>query len=78
MAESAKTTVDRFLAIYVLLGLVLLVAGFHAVFPRYEWRMIDQAGRINVVVYDKWTGRIQRAFYDDSGKLNVMAVYTPF
>ena len=31
-----------------------------------------------IVVYDKWTGRLQRAVYDDKGTLNVMGVYVPF
>jgi hypothetical protein len=29
-------------------------------------------------VYDRWGGRFQRAVYDQSGKLKVMDVYTPF
>jgi hypothetical protein len=30
------------------------------------------------VVYDRWTGRLQRVVYDDKGMMNVMGVYTPF
>ena len=33
---------------------------------------------VSIVVYDSWTGRMQRAVYDDKGGLNVMGVYTPF
>ena len=42
--------------------------------------MADDArpGSVSIVVYDRWTGRMQRAVYDDKGELNVMGVYTPF
>jgi hypothetical protein len=33
---------------------------------------------ISIVVYDKWTGRVQRAVYSDDGGFKVMDVYTPF
>jgi hypothetical protein len=50
----------------------------HAFLPRYEWREIRDPFSISIIVYDKWTGRLQRAVYDDKGSLNVMGVYTPF
>ena len=46
--------------------------------PRYEWRAVNDEGSVSVIVYDRWTGRMQRAVYDNSGALNVMGVYTPF
>ena len=46
--------------------------------PRYEWREIRDPGSVSLVIYDKWTGRLQRAVWDDKGGLNVMGVYTPF
>ena len=60
--------------------LLLLAIGvlLHSFFPRYEWKTIDRPGAISIVVYDKWTGRFQRAVYDDKGTMTVMGVYTPF
>ena len=33
---------------------------------------------VSIVIYDRWSGRFQRAVYEDNGSLNVMGVYTPF
>ena len=63
---------------YALVAVIALAVLLHAFFPRYEWRPIDHAGSVSVVVYDRWTGRFQRAVYDDKGGLNVMAAYIPF
>jgi hypothetical protein len=49
----------------------------HALFPRYDWRPVGPDGAA-IVVYDRWTGRFQRALYDDKGVLRVMDVFTPF
>jgi hypothetical protein len=63
----------------VALVAVLAVAVLlHAFFPRHEWRSSNQGGSVSVVVYDRWTGRFQRAVYDDKGNLNVMGAYSPF
>ena len=46
-----------------------------------RWQMsnaLDEPGSVTIVVYDRWTGRFQRAVYDDKGGLNVMGVFTPF
>jgi hypothetical protein len=63
---------------YALLAVIGMALLAHAFFPRYEWRTIDQTGSVSVVVFDRWTGRFQRAVYDDKGGLNVMSVFTPF
>ena len=63
---------------WALLGVIVLAIFAHSFLPRYEWREVRDPGSISVLVYDKWTGRIQRAVYDDKGDLSVMRVYTPF
>ncbi len=63
---------------WALLGVMAAAIFAHAYLPRYEWRTLEQGGSVSVIVYDKWTGRMQRAVYDDKGNLNVMGVYTPF
>ena len=63
---------------WALLGAIILAIFAHSFLPRYEWREIHDASSVSIVIYDKWTGRIQRAVYDDKGGLNVMKVYTPF
>ena len=63
------------LALVAAIAVALLA---HAFFPRYEWRTLSETGSVTVVVYDRWTGRFQRAVYDDKGGLNVMGVFTPF
>ena len=49
----------------------------HALSPRYEWRAVNDSGSA-LIVYDRWSGRFQRAEYDPSGKVKPMDVYTPF
>ncbi len=63
---------------FALLGVIALGIFAHAFLPRYEWREVRDTSAISIIVYDKWTGRMQRAVYDDKGSLNVMGVYTPF
>ena len=46
--------------------------------PRYELHEVRDPNSLSIVVYDKWTGRVQRAVYDDKGAFKVMDVYTPF
>jgi len=60
--------------------IAVIVAGIfaHTYLPRYEWREVRDPNALSIVVYDRWTGRLQRVVYDDSGKMNVMGVYTPF
>ena len=63
---------------FALLGVIALGIFAHSFLPRYEWREVHETTALSIVVYDKWTGRFQRAVYDDKGELNVMKVYTPF
>ena len=63
---------------WALLAVMLAAIFSHAYLPRYEWREIRDPSSVSILVYDKWTGRIQRAVYDDKGGFNVMGVYTPF
>ena len=63
---------------WALLGVIVLVGLMQKFLPRYEWRTVSQTGSISIVIYDRWSGRMQRAVYDDKGGLNVMGIYTPF
>ena len=63
---------------WALLGVIVLAIFAHSLLPRYEWREVRDPSALSIVVYDKWTGRLQRAVYDDKGTLNVMGVYVPF
>ena len=63
---------------FALLGVVALGIFAHRFLPRYEWREVRETSAISIIVYDRWTGRMQRAVYDDKGGLNVMGVYNPF
>jgi hypothetical protein len=58
-------------------GLVALGLIVHALFPRYEWRVIGDTGAI-VVVYDKWGNFLQRAVYDDQGRVKPGDPFKPF
>ncbi len=59
-------------AALVALGLIV-----HAVFPRYEWRVIGESGSV-IVVYDRWSNFLQRAVYDDQGHVKPMDPFKPF
>ena len=61
-----------------LLGVIVVAIFAHRLLPRYEWREVRDPSALSIIVYDKWTGRLQRAVYDDKGTLNVMGVYVPF
>ena len=63
---------------FALLGVIALGIFAHSFLPRYEWREVRETSAISIIVYDRWTGRMQRAVYDDNGHLNLMGVYTPF
>ena len=63
---------------WVFLGAIVAAIFAHAFLPRYEWREVREPSTLSIVVYDKWTGRFQRAVYDDKGTMTVMGVYTPF
>jgi hypothetical protein len=63
---------------FSMLGVVLLAVLAYAMLPRYEVRTVGDETSVSVIVYDKWTGRMQRAVYDNNGSLNVMGAYMPF
>ena len=63
---------------YALIVVIALGVLARVFFPRYEWRSLGDTGSVSVVVFDRWTGRSQRAVYDEKGSLNVMGVFTPF
>jgi len=63
---------------WAFLGAIVAAIFAHAYLPRYEWREVRETSTLSIVVYDKWTGRFQRAVYDDKGTMNVMRVYPPF
>jgi hypothetical protein len=71
------TRMDPFLPIYILLGLVIVIGAFHVIFPRYDVRTTSADGRV-IVVVDRWTGKIQRAAYSDTGKIQLDDVLTVF
>jgi hypothetical protein len=58
----------------VLLALALIL---HAVFPRYEWRVVGERGEV-IVVYDRWSGQYQRAEYQSNGEVVPNNVFVPF
>jgi len=58
-------------------GLIALGLILHAVFPRYEWRVMGDNGSV-IVVYDRWANYIQRAVYDDQGHVKPGDPFKPF
>lgn len=62
---------------WALLGVLLFGMLAHTLFPRYDWRPVSDHGAA-IVVYDRWSGRFQRAEYDAAGKVKPMDVYSPF
>jgi hypothetical protein len=63
---------------FSMLGVALLAVLLYALLPRYEVHTTGDERSVSIVVYDKWTGRLQRAVYDNNGSLNVMGPYMPF
>jgi hypothetical protein len=63
---------------FVALGVLILVVFAYIYMPRYDVRTLGDSNSVSVVVIDRWTGRIQRAVYDNEGKLHVNDVYVPF
>jgi len=49
----------------------------HAELPRYEVRMLGPDGRA-VLIFDKWSGRMQRADFGPNGEPSLKAVIEPF
>ena len=63
---------------FAALGVIVLVVFAYLLLPRFEWRTVNDANSVSVIVYDRWTGRLQRAVYGNDGSLNVMGAYVPF
>jgi hypothetical protein len=63
---------------FVALGVLMLLVFAYIYMPRYDVRTVGDSGSVTIVVIDRWTGRIQRAVYDEGGKLHVSDVYVPF
>jgi hypothetical protein len=57
--------------------LVALAITLHALFPRYDYRVVGEDGRA-LMIYDRWSGRFQRANYDAAGEPSLTKVVTPF
>lgn len=54
-------------------GTCIVLAG-HSLLPRYDWHVVADGHAI--VVFDKWSGRFQRAEWDSEGKPHLSDVYT--
>jgi len=67
-----KEIVTLAAAALITLGLVV-----HALFPRYDWRVVGENGAV-IVVYDRWSNYLQRAVYDDQGHVRPMEPFKPF
>jgi len=78
MAATGVRMTQRDAFWWALLGVIVLAIFAHVFLPRYEWREVRDPGAISIIMFDKWTGRVQRAIYDDKAGLSVMSVYTPF
>ena len=78
MAATGVRMTQRDAFWWSLLGVIVLAIFAHVFLPRYEWREVRDPGAISIIMFDKWTGRVQRAIYDDKAGLSVMSVYTPF
>jgi hypothetical protein len=63
---------------FVALGVFVLLGFAYIYMPRYDVRTLGDSRSVSIVVIDRWTGRIQRAVYDDAGKLHVNDVFVPF
>jgi hypothetical protein len=48
----------------------------HGILPRYEFRVVEN-GRA-IIIYDRWSGRFQRANYDENGNPTLTSVVQPF
>ena len=63
---------------FVAVGALLLAVFAYLYMPRYDVRTLGDSKSVTIIVIDRWTGRIQRASYDEAGKLQVNDVYVPF
>jgi hypothetical protein len=68
---------EKDLSKYALVAVFALGVFAYIFYPRYDWRPIESGNAVSIVIYDRWTGRFQRAVYGDDGGLNIMGVYSP-
>lgn len=61
----------------ILAGGIVIALILHVLLPRYEWRAFGDNGSV-LVVYDRWTNYLQRAVYDEHGKVTPMEPFKPF
>ena len=54
-----------------------LAIALHAVFPRYDYRIVGEDGR-GILIYDRWSGLFQRADYPQQGEPTLGKVIKPF
>jgi hypothetical protein len=71
---AARVTDNPWLIVSIIGASILLVLALRIVFPRYDWRPVSDGHA--VIIYDKWTGRFQRAEWSSAGRLQLMDVYT--
>ncbi len=64
--------------LWALLAACALALGLclHAMLPRYEYTVIKDGQAM--MIYDKWTGKWQRANYNEQGDPELRRVLTPF
>jgi hypothetical protein len=74
-----RTAPQLALGIWITFAAAILSAGvvLHAFFPRYELTSHGASGDA-VVVFDRWTGRFQRAMYGPDGEPRTSSVVRPF
>jgi hypothetical protein len=65
-------------AVWIAVAMLLLAIAvvLHGILPRYEFRVVEN-GRA-IIVYDRWSGRFQRANYDENGNPTLTSVVQPF
>ena len=73
--EDDLTTEMRWAAIIAAFVLALGVVA-HALLPRYSYQVSSDAAA--VMIYDRWSGKFQRAVYGSDGQLQLQAVIAPF
>ena len=78
-ADSAPRLRELPHALWIAAGLVVMAMAIviHAVFPRYEFRVVGDDGHA-VIIYDRWTNELQRANYDAQGTPTLTPVIRPF
>jgi hypothetical protein len=71
---AARVTDNPWLIVAILGTSIVLLLALRVVFPRYDWQPVSDGHA--VIIYDKWTGRLQRAEWSATGRLQLMDVYT--